>query len=241
MKFTMDEAMKHRIVGIAVIVSIALVFVPAMIKKNNQRLEEKRIAVELPAKPPQPQVAEVDESKVFAETKVAHVDLDTQQVLSQTQEQAKQHVISEPESIQKSAQSGNLASTVKPVAKAKVHAPVSESNASTSNISKQASKTHPTIEAKKSLVVKPVKQAKSNPSPSYSVQVGVFSEVTNAQSFQQQLSKQGYQSRVVRTIIRGKPGAKVLVGHYASAEAAKKIKIKLAEQRINGFVTREVG
>lgn len=241
MKFTMDEAMKHRVVGIAVIVSIALVFLPAMIKKNNQRLEEKKIAVELPAKPPQPQMVEVNEPKVFAETKVAHVDLDTQHVLSETEEQINQHPISEPKSIQKYAQVSSPIGHEKIIAKAKdvVH-PIQKKEDQTIK-PKVAKKT-----VKKTIVSAKKKvhnvHAKASSSLTYAIQVGVFSERTNAQTFQKELGKKGYRSRLVKTSIHGKPAVKVLIGNLASADAAQQLKSKLAsEKNIKGFVTKGVG
>ena len=37
MKLMMDERVKHRLTGVVVLVSIAVIFVPAMIKKSNKR------------------------------------------------------------------------------------------------------------------------------------------------------------------------------------------------------------
>lgn len=245
MKLTMDEAMKHRVVGVAVIVSIALVFIPAMIKKNNQRLEEKKIAVELPAKPPQPQMAEVDEPKVFSETKVAHVDLDTQHALSQTKKRVNEHPISDPEPIKQTTQVSY------PNGNAKVASDTKQSI-------KHDRKTHAKLTKLKVIKKsdkKKVEQAMVNDSkrvqkehtkspslPKFSVQVGVFSERTNAQTLQKELSHKGYRSRLVKTSVRGKPAVKVLIGSLATAEAAQQLKLKLArEQDIKGFVTKGVG
>ena len=41
MKWFADDKIKHRIIGLAVLLSIALVFIPAMVKKSNQHLDEK--------------------------------------------------------------------------------------------------------------------------------------------------------------------------------------------------------
>ncbi|WP_367607219.1 SPOR domain-containing protein [Legionella sp. W05-934-2] len=269
MKLTMDEAMKHRVVGIAVIISIALVFVPAMIKKNNQRLEEKRIVVELPAKPPQPQMAEVNEPQVFAETRMAHVDLDTQSVLSHTEEQVKANPISEPKPIQEASQASYPIGNGKPVSDnqdieqleeltrpqqplqmeaAKIPSPNPEVN-----VTKKAPEPKVQAKAPAKLSAKaPAKVSTKVPakgpekvaasSSKFAVQVGVFSETTNAKILQKHLSNKGIQSRLVKTSVHGKPAVKVLIGSLASAEAAKQLQHKLADKhQIKGFVTKGVG
>lgn len=248
----MDDSMKHRVVGIAVIISIALVFVPAMIKKNNQRLEEKKIAVDLPAKPPQPEMAQVDEPKVFAETKVAHVDLDTQVALNQTEQEIKQHPITGPQPIQQAQQASY------PLGSGKDN---SKSNAISAEkkISPKPTKMLVKFKAKKKPITKVAKKAvkpktitaknkvRSNPvriasTPRYAVQVGVFSETTNAQSLKKILDTKGLRSRLVKTNVHGKPAVKVLIGRLATAEAAQQLKNKLAnEHDLKGFVTKGVG
>ena len=71
----MDERVKHRLTGLVVLVSIAIIFVPAMVKKSTQRLGEKiNVAVILPMKPTLPRVTVVNEKKVFDAVKVAKVD-----------------------------------------------------------------------------------------------------------------------------------------------------------------------
>jgi len=71
MKMLMDERIKHRLTGVLVLVSIAIIFVPAMIKKSNQHIGERiNVSVQLPPKPVLPNVAMVKEKAVFAEVKV---------------------------------------------------------------------------------------------------------------------------------------------------------------------------
>lgn len=78
MKLLLDERVKHRLTGVLVIISIAVIFVPAMIKKSNQHLGERiNVSVKLPPKPVLPKVAVVKEKAVFNSVKVAHVDMPT--------------------------------------------------------------------------------------------------------------------------------------------------------------------
>ena len=52
MKLITDERVKHRLVGLAVILSIAAIFAPAIMKKSSQRFDENvSMSLELPARP----------------------------------------------------------------------------------------------------------------------------------------------------------------------------------------------
>lgn len=75
MKFSMDETMKHRIIGITVIISIIAVFLPALLKKGSERMDNRHIAIQLPPEPEQMAHNMADEEKVFSSIKVAHVEL----------------------------------------------------------------------------------------------------------------------------------------------------------------------
>jgi DedD protein len=74
----MEERVKHRIVGLAVIISIGVIFAPAVIRKSNQRMVEKTKTsnFHLPTRPVHPKVSVKDEEEVFKSVKVAHVSLD---------------------------------------------------------------------------------------------------------------------------------------------------------------------
>ena len=76
MNIALDERTKHRLTGLVVIMAIAIIFVPAMLKKSNQRLEENiHVAVQLPPKPAAPQIAAVEEDVIFETVKVEKVAL----------------------------------------------------------------------------------------------------------------------------------------------------------------------
>lgn len=75
MKLTLDEQVKHRLIGLAVILSIAAIFAPAMIKKSNQRLDENTtLFVKVPPKPTPPQIVMPEEKAMFNRVKVAKVE-----------------------------------------------------------------------------------------------------------------------------------------------------------------------
>ncbi|KTD36372.1 Sporulation domain-containing protein [Legionella nautarum] len=76
MKLVIDERVKHRLIGLAVILSIAAIFAPAIMKKSNQRIDgNMSVSVELPPKPLQPDVAMTEKNAMFEKVKVAHVEL----------------------------------------------------------------------------------------------------------------------------------------------------------------------
>src|SRR3990167_10861277 len=76
MKVVIDEKVKHRFVGIAVILSIGIVFAPAILKKSQQRLEDTvSLSVKLPPKPVLPQVSVRDPKALFQTVKVARVEV----------------------------------------------------------------------------------------------------------------------------------------------------------------------
>ncbi len=78
MKFVMDERVKHRLTGLVVILSIAAVFIPAVMKKSTHHFEENvNLSMKLPAKPTLPKVAMTDQKSLFQSVKVAHVDIPT--------------------------------------------------------------------------------------------------------------------------------------------------------------------
>lgn len=76
MKLVIDERVKHRIIGLAVILSIGAIFAPAIMKKSNQRFDGNvSVSVELPAKPTQPDIALTEKKAMFEAVRVAHVEL----------------------------------------------------------------------------------------------------------------------------------------------------------------------
>lgn len=58
MKFTFDERFKHRFVGVIVIIAIAAVVLPAVMKKSNYRFDRNiHVSVRMPEKPVAPKIA----------------------------------------------------------------------------------------------------------------------------------------------------------------------------------------
>lgn len=76
MKLEMDEKLKHRLIGLAVIISLGAIFAPAVMKKSSQNLDHNMsVNVKLPQKPIAPDVVLSDEKEVFKTIKVAKVEI----------------------------------------------------------------------------------------------------------------------------------------------------------------------
>jgi DedD protein len=72
----MDERLKHRLVGLAVVLSLGAIFAPAIIKSTNQRFDEKKtISIKMPTKPSTAKVVVPNEQAMFKRMHVAHITL----------------------------------------------------------------------------------------------------------------------------------------------------------------------
>jgi DedD protein len=80
MGLIMEERVKHRVVGLAVIISIGIILGPAIIRKSNQRIDVKtKTTFNLPKRPIHPNVSVKEKEEIFQSVKVAHVSLDIPQ------------------------------------------------------------------------------------------------------------------------------------------------------------------
>lgn len=74
MKLILDERVKHRLTGVLVLLSLAVIFLPAMIKKSTRHLDgHLNVAIQVPSKPLVPKVVVPSEKAVFDAVKVPHV------------------------------------------------------------------------------------------------------------------------------------------------------------------------
>jgi DedD protein len=72
MNLAVSERTKHRLIGILVLVSIGVIFLPAIMKKSNKHFEKNiRIALKLPSKPELPNVDAPNNRALFKQVKVA--------------------------------------------------------------------------------------------------------------------------------------------------------------------------
>lgn len=239
MKLVMDERLKHRLVGLLVVVSIAAIFVPAIVKKSNQRFEGHSVnttSLRLPDKPPQPKVVVPSRQVVFNRTKVAHVDLaiDTPPLHAVTTISKAQR-LSPPTKTTTVAQAEPMKlSQIPAIQWSPKPLPKRESKLVALNLKKTPK---PTI---KPLMVKNKNRVPTTSSlavGSYAIQLGTFSEKSNAEALLTKLKKNGFEAQAI-ALSKGKsPSYKVLVGNVQGKDSALQLQKKLAAlTSLKGFV-----
>lgn len=212
MQWLKDEKIKHRIIGLAVLVSIAIVIIPAMVKKSNQRLDENmNLSLKLPPQPSYPDIAKTKPAALLKTVKVAHV------VLPSVVESKKTVTISRATSL-----SGMTVAQRSMIEKTPVLAHLNKEKSNDRIIAKN--------------MVVPVNQKITSPkSEKFAVQLASFLQHDNAQSLVDALNKKGY----VASLDKLGGQYRVLVGQLGHLEAAKNLQKKLADEtQLNGFVVK---
>ncbi len=219
MKFVMDERVKHRLTGLVVILAVAAIFLPAMLKKSNQHFEETlNLSVRLPAKPVSPKVNIENKDTMFQSVKVAQVTVLTPVEAPRPSQIAKAEPL-RATSIVPPAPTANK----KPVlAKAEiVRAPVVKAAASATQ------KLVKSVALKKEM---------------YAVQLASFTQQNNAKLLVTRLRSKGYVASYSK--FSGKQGEyyQVLVGELNQKNAAINLQKQLAaSMQLNGFVVIKKG
>jgi DedD protein len=256
MKLTMDERIKHRIVGLAVILSVAAIILPALLKKSNQSFDAMtRVAVRLPARPQTPQVSVADETRLFKTMKVAEVKIP---VVSHPAKAAESVAVTslQPTVSQPTAQLAEASTKVEiPVQSApeptvlptlpKVNvtrplsAPPMASKEKVREVHAKAPHSLPLAKppAKVRLLTS-LSHARQASSPSFSVQVASFSSEHNARILINKLQTKGYQAHVAPvSVSKGGVSYKVLVGRGLNREKMVQLQRQLYSQmQLRGFV-----
>lgn len=267
MKMVLDERLKHRLVGVAVVLSLGAIFVPAILKNSSQRLHDnKQIAIKLPDKPRLPKISAQNEQALFKRMNVAHVELPKLQeadkpattiararALSPVIEAdatARATVAALSNDLTGNARHAREVDVTQHAQKVQV-ASVALANASAHAVMNvkparliAAKKTPAPLKMARTVVKAPaiIKSAKSK--AGYSVQLGLFSQQQNAIALMNKLKAKGYQSYLVK--INGRNGTryKVLAGRTAEKNQAKRLQQQLASAvKVSGFVVpgNEVG
>lgn len=211
MKFVMDERVKHRLTGVVVILSIAVIFLPAMMKKSNRHFEENMtVSLKLPAKPMPPIVSVPKQNVMFKSVKVAHVEIPA--------------VADEPykSTIAKAAP---LSKTPAPLV-ARVVSPVKAVVATATPV-------------KKALPAKIVAATKKVMKEGYGVQLASFTQQRNAEYLVARLRKQGFAASYNK--FNGKQGQfyQVVVGLVNQKNDAINLQKKIADNmQLNGFIIK---
>lgn len=229
MKFVMDERVKHRLVGVAVIVSIAAIFAPAMMKKSNQRFENPVSAsVKLPPKPALPRVAATEEKELFKTVKIAHIDI--------------------PEAREdfKAVSTIAKAEPLTPVNVMPVNPVAAKAVAQNETIKlhvtpKLAANKVQTASAKKALALKKTLANQAKPKAiaknAYAVQLATFSRQANAVSLINRLKTKGYRGFFTKVSTAEGQVYKVFVGQTSERQKAQLLQQQLASaMQIKGFI-----
>ncbi|PJD93903.1 MAG: hypothetical protein CK424_01205 [Legionella sp.] len=104
-KKILDDRIKHRLIGFVVVLSLMIIFLPAMLRQSNQRFDEV-VSFRVPKKPVAPQMAMVDKAHMFKTVKVATVTIPTSGKVQSTIAQAQP--LSEPVTKEHSAQMAKI-------------------------------------------------------------------------------------------------------------------------------------
>lgn len=252
MKLVLDERVKHRLIGLAVIISIGAIFAPAIIKKSNQRIDDNvSVSVQLPPKPIPPKVAMPEEDEMFETVKVAHVDI------PDVPEEIAKPALAKAESL---SEINDVKSAIGPmVAKAKVEPSklikqkptvvaaatkvvTKRANIARVQTARKALPAKAQIAAKNIKKSTPVRIAKK-PTPKttvqgrYAVQLATFSKQQNADSLVTRLRAKGYKASYNKVNTAQGTVYKVIVGPGHPKEQAKILQQQLASvMQIRGFL-----
>lgn len=255
MKLVIDEQLKHRLIGLAVIISLGAIFAPAMMKKSTQNMESNyNVRVNLPPQPTAPNVAIADEQEVFQTIKMAKVtipDVGTESQLPELARAEELHsdldatreiaVIQRPHidnsntavdialnsTAQNSIKHAHIA-TSKPVS-------VAARNLMAPGV-KKATVIVAKAKVKQPQIAKAMNQ-KMSKREMYAVQLASFSKVNNAQALVNKLQARGYKAHYARVAGRNGVSFKVYAGQVPQKVAANKLRVQLASSmQLNGFV-----
>jgi len=244
MKLVMDERLKHRLVGLAVVISLGAIFVPAIMKQSNQRFDDKKvITIKLPPRPDIPKVLTQNEPAMFKRMTVAHVTLpEVKDAPKSTSKLAKAEPLSQ---MNDDLQTALADIPDAPIAIAEKKTPVVTSVpvkaiAAPAVVKKAAVVSAVVKQSPPKVVVAAKKGAASK--QAYAVQLGTFSQQKNAVALVAKMKSKGYHSLMVQA--RGKHGTvyRVLVGQANQRQEAKLLQQKLARaEQVNGIIVTTNG
>lgn len=195
MKLKLEEHIKHRIIGMIVIASIAILFLPALMKESNYRFDKKlHVAIKMPDKPDTPKIEIPDKREMFkaieiTTVKIPHVK--EQPVLAEVDAQPltdKEQQVALVKSINDSLQASHLPS-IEELSKT---TPKIASKSQSNSKPKSVSKPKPVSKPKSVSKPQPKSQSKSNLKSRYTVQLASFSKEGSARILVKKLRAQGY-------------------------------------------------
>jgi len=212
MKFVMSERVKHRLTGVVVILSVAVIFLPAMMKKSNQHFEDNvNVSLKLPAKPLPPQVIIPKQTAMLKSVKVAHVEVPA------VIDAAHPALIAKAESLSKNP--GSVLVKVEMPLKSVITAAI--------------------VPAKSNAPAKSVAAAAPALKNGFGIQLASFTQESNAKYLVARLRKQGYTATY--NIYKGKKGQfyQVVAGLVSKRDDAINLQKKIAtNMQLNGYIIK---
>lgn len=243
MKLVMDEKLKHRLIGLAVIISLGAIFAPAMMKKSSQKLDGNfTVNIKLPPKPLAPNVVSTDEKELFQTIKVSKVKMpevpeNTQSTnLAKAQPLKSSTLANQLESYSKTMP---LQVAARDAANNSVKRSITVATAPAAKKSSDLSlkDKKPTVKVAPSAVQTKVAAKAQNKKTLYAVQLASFSQQANAQALVNKLRAKGYKANFTK--IAGVRGAfyKVFAGYSPHKPDVLKLKTELASaMQLHGFI-----
>lgn len=209
MKLFKEERMKHRIIGLIMMVSIVVLFLPTVTKQANRHLDDTMsLSLKLPEKPERPEVVVTSEKNMFESVRVAHVDIQTT-ILPAIRQVARNAPLYPQKALIAKAMS-KVSSPAKPVALVAVN------------------------HIKNKATVQAMMQKAG-----YVIQLGTFTQLANAELLVSQLKKNGYQAACAKVSNQQGPHYKVLVGQWNQKKDALNSQRKIAEHmQLKGIIVK---
>lgn len=266
MKLAIEEKVKHRLVGIAVILSIGMVFAPALLKKSQHRFDDTvSVSIKLPPKPILPQISVRQPQVLMKAVKVAKVEIpEIGNKLKPSEVVAKVESLSAKENLQlakpqldNKRENAQFAESKSFLPTATKQAPVK--TAAVESTKRKLEPVKPTVVASvplqshlislkeqtgrfvsksQSSVALKAKPVLSPSNAAYGVQLATFAVQSNATALIAKLKSKGYSASYDKVL--GKNGTlyyKVVVGNATARQQAQALQKQLAEAvRINGFI-----
>ncbi len=231
MKLITDERVKHRLIGLAVILSIVAIFTPAIMKKSSQRFDDNlNISVELPPKPTSPKIVMLEKKALFETVKVAQVEIPPVPKIQPMPVLAKAELLHPVDNTVILPAIPLIANPIK----LSSQNPVTPVNTQV-EVKKKVMTPPPPLESALPRSRYPV--AVEAPKNGYVVQLGTFSQLSNAKILVKKLHDKGYKGTYNKVIIRDKIFYKVIVGQGHHKEQAQILQRKLANSiQIMGMV-----
>lgn len=222
MKFVMNERLKHRLTGVVVILSVAAIFVPAVMKRSNQHFEENiNLSVRLPQKPTPPVAVAPSEKTLFQSVPVAKVTIPA------VEEAPKNIQLSQAEPLRIKSSMAAMPSHMAEKSPVLTH----------KKVASLSSMLHPVEQLKP--VVRKETRLGQNKKETYAIQLASFTQQSNAQVLVNRLRSKGYNASYNKST--GKQGDmyKVIVSGLNQRDEAQHVQKQLADNlQLNGFIIK---